>query len=168
MASHSLRMPVSQAREHVRARMKKRDLPLATAIIIFAALLILFGWLHFVLALQITATNEQIQARTEDWWKLKRDNATIRRELAEALSPRRMEPRAIGAGYRPQKPVHLVLPHLMAEDTKDGTVAGAPSTEAATSAENSTTQAKFPFEAVVDEVDTWLEARTRPWRPILP
>jgi hypothetical protein len=142
--------------------MRKRELTLAPAIIIFAALLILFGWLHFVLALRITATNEQIQTRTEDWRKLERDNATERLKLAEALSPRRMEPRAIGAGYRPQRPVHLVLPHLMAEDTKDGTVAGAPSSEAATDTEDSTAQAKFPFEAVVDEVDTWLEARTRP------
>lgn len=162
MASHSLRMPVWQAREHVRARMKKRDLPLAAAIIIFAALLILFGWLHLVLALQITATNEQIQTRTEEWQKIERKNATIRRGLAEAMSPRRMEPRAIEAGYRPQKPVHLALPHLAVEDTEKGTVAGAPSAEADTSAENSTAKAKFSFGSIVDEVDTWLEARTRP------
>jgi len=74
-----------------------------------AALLILFAWLHLILALQIASTGRQIQLATEQLQKLKRDNMAMVLDTAVAESEERMAERAAALGYGPQAPVYLSL-----------------------------------------------------------
>ena len=83
--------------------------PLRTALFGGAALLILFAWLHLILALQIASTGRQIQIATEDLQRLRRDNTAVIRDTAIAESAEKMTARAAALGYGPQAPVYLVL-----------------------------------------------------------
>jgi len=102
--------------------------PLRTALFGGAALLILFAWLHLILALQIASTGRQIQIATEELQKLKRDNMALVRDTAIAESEEKMAERAAALGYGPQAPVYLSLGQTLttagsaigSSDTQDG------------------------------------------------
>jgi hypothetical protein len=83
--------------------------PLRTALFGGAALLILFAWLHLILALQIASTGRQIQMATEELNKLRRDNLAVIRDTAIAGSEENMTKRAEAMGYALQAPVYLSL-----------------------------------------------------------
>jgi len=83
--------------------------PIRTVLFGGAALLILFAWLHLILALQIASTGQQIQVATEELQKLKRDNAAVVLDTAVAESEEEMTRRAKELGYGPQTPVYLSL-----------------------------------------------------------
>jgi hypothetical protein len=83
--------------------------PGRTALFGGAALLILFAWLHLILALQIASTGRQIQITTEELNKLKRSNMAVVRDTAVAESEEKMSERAMALGYGPQTPVYLSL-----------------------------------------------------------
>jgi len=83
--------------------------PLRTALFGGAALLILFAWLHLILALQIASTGRQIQITTEELNKLKRDNMAVVQDTAVAESEENMTRRAESLGYSLQTPVYLSL-----------------------------------------------------------
>jgi hypothetical protein len=85
------------------------------AIAIFAALLILFGWLHLLLAMQTTSTNRLIMIKAEELRVQNRDNAAVLRKIAEAESPRSMESRILVAGYEANERIYLHLPQPVAE-----------------------------------------------------
>jgi cell division protein FtsB len=84
-------------------------LPLRMALLLFAVVLILFGWLHFVLALEISATGHQIQDKTHELAKLQRDVAALERSIALESSPSVMESRALQAKYRVQQAIYVML-----------------------------------------------------------
>jgi hypothetical protein len=102
--------------------------PLRTALFGGAALLILFAWLHLILALQIASTGRQIQIATEELQRLKRDNMALVRDTAIAESEEQMAERAAALGYGPQAPVYLSLGQTLtttgsaigSSDTQDG------------------------------------------------
>ena len=83
--------------------------PVRTALFGGAALLILFAWLHLILALQIASTGRQIQIATEQLDKLKRDSMAVIRDTAIIESEENMTRRATAIGYGPQAPVYLSL-----------------------------------------------------------
>jgi hypothetical protein len=83
--------------------------PVRTAIIVGAAVLILFAWLHLILSLQIASTGRQIQITHEKLEKIERDNLAIVQDIAAAESQKEMEARAVALGYGPQAPLYLPL-----------------------------------------------------------
>ena len=155
MASHSVPIPVSRARDQVRARVTKSTLPLGAAIALFAALLILFGWLHFILALQVSETNQQIQDSTELLAALRRTNATLRDRVARAQSPRLMESQAITAGYQPKQPIHILLPPASSDAAQAGVGPGTPPPAKAMAAGNTGLHLSSILGAILAEVSAW-------------
>ncbi|MBN1135495.1 MAG: hypothetical protein JXM73_02870 [Anaerolineae bacterium] len=85
------------------------SVPVRTALFGGAALLILFAWLHLILALQIASTGRQIQITTEELQRLKRENMAVARDIAIAESEEKMTKRATAMGYGPQAPVYLLV-----------------------------------------------------------
>jgi hypothetical protein len=116
MASHSLPIPVPQARVRSEAHTSSRLPSVQVTIAVFAALLILFGWLHLLLAMQIASTDRQILSKNEELRMQKRDNAAVLRHIAEAESPRNMEDRIELEDYQVGGRVYLYLPELAEED----------------------------------------------------
>lgn len=162
MASHSVPVPVLQMRNRVRARVAHRALPLWTAIAILAALLILFAWLHLILAVQITSIDREILNQTQILDRVERDKAALRREIAEAQSPKRLEPRAYLLGFQPQTPAYLRLPRIVAEkmDGDAGRTNPVPTT--IHNVEESETEAWSLFEIVVSESGKQFETDATP------
>jgi cell division protein FtsB len=93
--------------ERTRLHMPRRGPSLRMAAIIVVGLLILFRWLHLILALQIASTGRQIQIATEELDRLNRHNTMLVREISEAESPVTLSERAIEAGYGPRQPLYL-------------------------------------------------------------
>ena len=115
---------------------------------------ILLLWLHFVLALQIASTGRQIQIATEDLNEMKRQNAAIEREIAEAESPYRLAERAYDLGYRPRTPIYLPLAQPSSQTVTPVEQAGeAPLPE---------TAGNSIWEALARSLDTWAKAQNTP------
>jgi hypothetical protein len=164
MASQSLPIPVPQTKAWVRAgaRAINRTLPLWTVVAILAALLILFGWLHLILALEVTSTNRAIQERTAVLDRIERDQAIIVREIAAARSPQRLEDRALQGGFQTHRPLYLIIePGLAETDPGTGAEEGA-RTEASSSSSPSLPARSTLLEAVVTEADSWPGSETTP------
>lgn len=85
---------------------------LRTALIIFVSVLILFRWLHLILALQITSTGRQIQASTQLLQRMERETTALQAAIAEAESPVTLAAAARRLGYQPQplRYIHLDVP----------------------------------------------------------
>jgi hypothetical protein len=92
-------------------------------IAVVITLLILFGWLRLILALEIASTGRQIQVLTEDKKQIERDNDYLSMRIAEALDPAVLASRAYDAGFRPSTPNYVPMPPpsaaLPAEDTTE-------------------------------------------------
>lgn len=164
MASQSLPIQVPQTKSWMRAgaRAVNRVLPLWTIVAILAALLILFGWLHLILALQVAATNRTIQERTLELEAIERDQSTIVLEMAEAKSPQSLEARALRGEFEAHRPLYLILPQDPVE-TGPGTdpEAGA-SSDASTSSAASAGRGSTLLEAVVTEADRPARSESTP------
>jgi hypothetical protein len=96
-----------QILERSRLRVPGHALSLRTAIIVFVGLLILFRWLHLILALQLASTGRQIQIATEELQKAGRYNATLVRQISAAEAPVSLGSRATQLGYRPSTLLYL-------------------------------------------------------------
>jgi hypothetical protein len=155
VASRSVPIPVSQAQSRVRAYVPIGTLPLGAAVAFFAALLILFGWLHFILSLQSAETNQQIQDSTNLLEGLRRTNATLRDQVARAQSPRLMESQAITAGYQPKQPIHILLPRASSDRARAESAPGTPPPPDTPIADTSEPQVSSIFRAILAEFDTW-------------
>jgi hypothetical protein len=116
MASHSLPIPLPQAQARSQTHTSSRLPSVRIAIAIFAVLLILFGWLHLLVAMQTTSTNRLILIKAEELGLQKRDNVAVQRKIAEAESPRSLGSRLLLEGYQVSEPMYLPLPQLAAED----------------------------------------------------
>lgn len=73
------------------------------------ALLILFLWLHFVLAQNIESAGREILVQTEELHRIERHNHELRRRISIAGSQERMAQRSREMGYAPQQPVYLLV-----------------------------------------------------------
>jgi hypothetical protein len=79
------------------------------AVGVFLALLILFLWLHFIVAQENEMIGREIQARTEDLARIERENMALRRQVAAAWAEPEMARRARSLGYQPQQPLYILL-----------------------------------------------------------
>jgi hypothetical protein len=107
MASRSLPIPTRQAQKQVQARTWVHAPSLRAAIIAFVAVLILFRWLHLILALQIASTGRQIQLVNGELQRLERANSELQRRIAAAESPGILADEAIRLGYAPRLPLYV-------------------------------------------------------------
>jgi hypothetical protein len=76
-------------------------------VIVFVILLILFQWLHLILALEMAATSREMQLIREEIEQQERLNALLLRAIAEAESPRRLGKHAETLGYMPGTRVYI-------------------------------------------------------------
>jgi hypothetical protein len=111
MASHSLPVPYRQPSQHALTQGATRVPSLRTVAIVFVILLILFQWLHLILALEMAATSREMQLITEEIEQQERLNALLLRAIAEAESPRRLGKHAEILGYMPGTRVYIELDH---------------------------------------------------------
>jgi hypothetical protein len=162
MTSHPVPFPVLQMRDRMRAHVAHRALPVWTAIAILAALLILFGWLHLILAVEIISIDREILNQTQMLERVERDKAATRREIAEAQSPKHLEPRSRLLGFQPQQPAYLLLSKVPADKIEDGTLRTNPFLTTVNNAEESTAEAGSLFETVVSESGKRFEIDTTP------
>ncbi len=118
MASHSLPVPVPQARERSQVHVTSRLPSLRVAIAVFAALLILFGWLHLLVAMQTAATDRQILDGEAELNRLERETQTVLLKVAGYESPRIMAQRLEEEGYVLQEALYLDLSQPIAQYTE--------------------------------------------------
>ncbi len=121
MAGESTPSAPRFSRRVVPARLASRAPSLRTAIVVFIAVLILFRWLHLILALDITSTGRQIQLRTEELGQHNRAIADLKNRIAVAESPSKLSDRAQELGYGPANMVYLLLDHALAPLTAGNT-----------------------------------------------
>jgi hypothetical protein len=107
MARHRASTPLPQSQRSASTRSADRTPSVRTVIIVFVVLLILFGWLHLILSLEIASTGRHIQLRTEELKEIERGNEDLHRRIAEALNSAEMTRRALEAGYQLQEPIYL-------------------------------------------------------------
>lgn len=105
MTTQSDVIPVKGPRFRVRTRVGIP--PLRTVILGLVALLILFRWLHLILALQTATYGRDVQIRTEELMRLERQNNLLRSQIAEAESPLVLSERGLLLGLIPRTPVYL-------------------------------------------------------------
>jgi cell division protein FtsB len=139
VAGHSSSTQSQRTPERTRLRVPARALSLRTAIILFVGLLILFRWLHLILALQLASTGRQIQIATEELHKIERYNTSLVREISEAESPANLASRALEEGYGPRKLIYLRtdLPLARPESGVEGPLAADQGGAAATAGASS-------------------------------
>lgn len=117
MTGRSLSSSPPQPRKQARLHLAPRA-PSAQAVIITSvALLILFLWMHFILAMEIETTGRQIQEGTEELRRISRENDALRREVAKAGSYRSLAERAEASGFERQPPTYLMLQEPLARPT---------------------------------------------------
>lgn len=98
-----IRQPQLQIQAHI-------GIPsLRTIILGLVALLILFRWLHLILALQTATAGREIQIRNGDLMRQQRQNSLLRSEIAKAEAPRALAKRARQLGLVPRSPVYLPI-----------------------------------------------------------
>lgn len=115
MASNPLSLPLKQARKRTEVQIVRYTPSVRTVVITLVALLILFGWLHLILALEIASTGRQIQIETGELEKIQRTNDMLRWTIASELSSTEMAQRAVAKGYVRQEPVYLPLSQLLTQ-----------------------------------------------------
>ena len=109
MASYSLPVPVPQARERSQLHVTSSTPSLRVAIAVFAALLILFGWLHLLVAMQIASTDRLILDKKAEIERLERDTHAVLLKIGQGESPRIMKERLTEEVYVLEDALYLVL-----------------------------------------------------------
>jgi hypothetical protein len=100
-------MSTSGTSQQARARSNRRVPVLHIVVAVVIAVLLLFLWMHFLLAMQIEATGRQIQEEMVVLDRLERQNAALGRRIAENSSQELLTRRAEAMGYE------LVTPHYL-------------------------------------------------------
>jgi hypothetical protein len=95
--------------QQARARSSQRIPALHIVVAVVIAVLLLFLWMHFLLAMQIEATGRQIQEERVTLERLERQNAALARRIAESSSQDFLKRRAEDMGYELRAPHYLPL-----------------------------------------------------------
>ena len=109
MTRNALPVPVPERRALSKLRAVLRNLSPRAMIVIFVAVLILFRWLHLILALEVAATGRQIQIASEERQKHEWQIDRLEKEIAEAESPKRLAILVPLRGIEPRPPEYLPL-----------------------------------------------------------
>ena len=106
-------------------RYRRKHVPSASiAVAVLVALLILFLWMHLILAQEIGAAGREIQVKTEELKKVERHSHEIRRQISIAGSQQRMAERSEALGYEAQPPVYLLVDHPLPPSSKPSPLSG--------------------------------------------
>jgi cell division protein FtsB len=124
MASRSLFFPFLRTRNESQARIAYRAPSMQAILVVFAMLLILLLWMHFILAMEIESMGRQNQINTERLKKIERENAALRIQGAEIASQENLSRRARELGYGLQTPIYLRLAEPLPEPQSDATGKG--------------------------------------------
>lgn len=162
MASQPLPMPAVQAAERVQKQLYSRTIPVRTVVAVFGALLILFAWLHFVLALQIASTNRQIYEESQELARVERHNAVRLLRIAEAESPQNLEQRAIQVEYRPQQPRYLMVKQTSVEGMEHRRLDTTSVFTSGSEAQTTSMQDQSLAQHVAERLGTWLHIDVGP------
>lgn len=95
---------------------EKQEHSTHVAVAILIALLILFLWLHFILAQQSETIGRQMAAATERLNQIERHNQVLLQEITMAESQSNMSAAAQALGFRPQQPLYLAINRPLASD----------------------------------------------------
>lgn len=155
MASSSALIPMPQTKAPARLRLAAQAPTLRIAFILFLVLLILFGWLHLILAMHIASTTRLIHEQELVQDKLERDKAALLQQIAEAESPRKMETRLRAADYVRKEPLFLGAFSPVAMEADDDTGLGSSSFASATSTETTSSTSGSLLDSVLGELGTW-------------
>jgi cell division protein FtsB len=120
MASRSLFFPFLRTRKESQARIAYRAPSMQTILVVFAVLLILLLWMHFILAMEIESMGRQNQIDTERLNKIKRENAALQIQGAEIASQENLSRRALEMGYGLHTPIYLRLAEPLSDSTGKG------------------------------------------------
>jgi cell division protein FtsB len=121
MASRSLFFPFLRTQRQAQARLAYRAPSMQAIVVVFAILLILLLWTHFLLAMQIESMGRQNQSNAKELDKIGRENAVLRRQIAESTSQQNLSQRALELGYGLQTPIYLRLTEPLPEPQSDAT-----------------------------------------------
>lgn len=99
----------SQASPVILRHRKKRAPAAGIVLAVLVAFLILFQWLHFILAQRIESAGREIQVKTAELQRIERHNHELRRQISIAGSQERMARRSSNMGYAAQRPVYLLV-----------------------------------------------------------
>jgi hypothetical protein len=80
---------------------------MAIIFVVFVVLLILFFWLHFIMAQQIESVGREIQAAQQELDKIQRKNDMLKGQIVNASTQKSMAQRAREHNYQPQEPLYL-------------------------------------------------------------
>ena len=92
-----------------RVRNSRRIPVLHIVVAVVIAVLLLFLWMHFLLAMQIEATGRQIHEEMVVLDRLERQNAALGRKISESNSQELLNRRAEEMGYEIRTPHYLPL-----------------------------------------------------------
>ena len=157
MASSSALIPMPQTKASARLRLAAQAPTLRTAFILFMVLLILFGWLHLILAMHIASTTRLIHQEEKVRDKLDRDRAALLQQIAEAESPGNMEARLEADDYVLGEPLFLGASSPVTLEADDDVGIGSPSSGSATSTETGSSMSGSLLNSVLGELGTWSE-----------
>jgi hypothetical protein len=101
--------------QQARVRNGRRIPALHIVIAVLIALLLLFLWMHFLLAMQIEATGREIQEEMVVLDRFERQNAALGRKIAESSSQEVLVRRVQEMGYELKTPHYLSLARPLLE-----------------------------------------------------
>ncbi|MEJ2208318.1 MAG: hypothetical protein P8129_04690 [Anaerolineae bacterium] len=104
---------------------KEKTTPSAGIVVaVLVTLLILFLWLHFILAQKIESAGREIQFKTEQLHEIERHNHELRRKIAISSSQERLAERSRALGYGPQRPLYLLVDQPLPPTTQTSRPSG--------------------------------------------
>ncbi len=115
MTSRSLPIAFPNVRRQPRAIVNVHAPSLRAVIAVFIALVILFGWLHLILTLEIALTGREIQIKTEELEAITRHKSSLQQQISTLESPAVLAPAAYDMGFADRAPLYVPLPGEMAD-----------------------------------------------------
>jgi hypothetical protein len=161
MASQSVPIPLAKTKEHIQSRVIARVPSMRTVAIVFATLLILLFWLHFILAMDIISTNRQIRIMSQEIEQEKRKHAAFQSKIGTIGSQRNMQERAEDSEYEYREPLYLVVPETHAQPNSAMNDGQAPDSTTITSGELPPIQASLGV-IVIGDSGLWSESEKQP------
>jgi hypothetical protein len=137
-------MPPLGTPQQARARSSGRIPALHIVVAVVIAVLLLFLWMQFILAMQTEATGREIQEARVVLDRLERQNAALGRKIAESSSQDLLTRRAEGMGYELRTPQYLLLARPLL-DPANGSLEGGTDQSVSSVRAESTSPHALPF-----------------------